>query len=847
VRGQIKNGLDEASHDNSNVKVSCFKLPVALEVHAKMDIWHMDLKEPIKKDGSFVFPLLDKPPIEGMPWILTIEAQGARFNENGKVWVAEGQEVTVHPPALCVISKPISGLSGGYLAQSYFLEKAPFRLIRFFQNPEPELPASPSGPNPSAKNPYPWEKGENLASQQTVLDDSDPTRRAIFEPSNISQLPISGNRNIDSFALLAPGVGPPPQAGTSSGPGISPSVGTAGQVVVNGIRPRLNNFMVDGVDDNDEDAGVRREGFIFAAPYSLESIREFQILTSLYDAQYGRGSGGQLNVLTKTGTGRFHATAYGYLSDSALAARNYFNPAFSEKDPNTNYASGVVLDIPTGRDFFLSVAAEWRRDHASQTGNFAVPTFAERSFQDAPALGLSPLTNSFLGVAVFSLFPFPNNPQGPYGANTFTEQLPASGQGILYSAKLDRSLSRLPLLPSSWSHRLYVSGAGTAESNTLPETGGSLFSSLRPNVHTYTGSVILTTNAGPSAANSLRVSFGEAFYIFGSAPDPRMLTSSYDGGDPFLLNAPLLLSQSAYSPGCPVFVPPGTTECVTGPLGQVSVAGFSGLGVDVFHFPQYRRDQTLGASDLVTFLPGQSSKTTVSIGLEFWHYRFKNNANPNAVPYLAFNGAPNGGSFFHPPDLSDQPAFFSPADTVSVGLPAVYEQTLLKNSNTDLSLYRNQVDGFAVVNRRIGDRFTVTASLRAESNGLPYSTDGRFESNYYQSLSSLTAAPGCYDCAYYLPLLKAAFPPAFNSVFAANRITFDPRIGFSWNPTGNGNWAIRGGVGRYTSQFPASILDESRSIFPNSFTLNTAGTIGEFDEEGAGSIPVVYPYLQPLT
>jgi len=664
------------------------------------------------------------------------------------------------------------------------------------------------------------------------LNDSDPVRRAVFEPPDISKLPISGNRSVDSFSLLEPGVVPPPGGGTAAGPGIGPTLGTVGEVAVNGISPRLNSFLVDGVDNNDEDAGVRRGGFIFTAPYSLESIREFQIFTSLYDVQFGRGSGAQINVLTRTASTRFHASAYGYASGAGVSARNYFDAPPSRKDPNTSVATGLILDLPLGQTF-ISVSAEWRQNRTSQTTNFAVPTAANRSVEDAGVVGLPTLPNSTVGDAIFSLFPFPNNRSGPYGANTYSELLRANGQGLLGTIKLDRALPQLPLIPASWSNRIYITGANTAESNILPETGGNLDSSLRPNVHTYIGSVVVTTSAGPSTSNALRFSFGEAFYVFGSARDPGLLPSTFDNGNPFLLNRQMLSNETPSSSTAPVFTPvPSipTTETVTGAVGALNVAGYSGLGIDVFRLPQHRRDATFDGSDIVTIAPKGLPGTTISGGLEYWHYRFGSNSNPNSLPFFQFNGAPT---------LNGTATPVSPDDAVSLALPAVEEQTLTTNPDTDLRLYRNQVDLFGSVQHRFRSNLTLTAGLRVEFNGLPLSTDGRFQNTYFnQVLSTSVAASDCFGCQQFLTKLQSAFPPTFTSVFAANRITFDPRIGFAWAPGKSQDWALRGGIGRYTSQFPASILDESRTLFPNDFTLNTAGLTVESAFDAVGPDPI---------
>jgi hypothetical protein len=108
------------------------------------------------------------------------------------------------------------------------------------------------------------------------------------------------------------------------------------------------------------------------------------------------------------------------------------------------------------RRLFYFITAEGERTIASQEANFAVPTVEQRGLFRSGATGLfrDPFTGELIinedtdrpsvavpstrnGSAIFSLFPLPNNPQGVYGPNTFTQVLPASGQGKILSAKLD--------------------------------------------------------------------------------------------------------------------------------------------------------------------------------------------------------------------------------------------------------------------------------------------------------------------------------------------------------------------------------------------------------------------------
>src|SRR5262245_58568968 len=169
-----------------------------------------------------------------------------------------------------------------------------------------------------------------------------PTRSANANDQQVSILALSGIRNFDDLTLLSPGVAPPPQVRGVTGPGIGSGIGSAGQFSVNGQRARSNNFTVDGSDNNDEDIGVRRQGFVAMVPQSVESIKEIQIVTHLWDAELGRSVGSQVNAVSKSGTNFFHGQLYDFFNHSALNARNFFD--YSGKNAAPTRLTALAID-----------------------------------------------------------------------------------------------------------------------------------------------------------------------------------------------------------------------------------------------------------------------------------------------------------------------------------------------------------------------------------------------------------------------------------------------------------------------------------------------------------------------
>jgi hypothetical protein len=173
-------------------------------------------------------------------------------------------------------------------------------------------------------------------------------------PREVDSLPLNGRNYLD-LALLAPGVsrtntGAPQQfAETSAAPGTGISI--AGQRNLN------NNFLVDGLSANDDAAGLA------GTFYSQEVIREFQVITSGGVAEFGRASGGVINITTKSGTNDWHGRLYGFGRNQRFDARN---PLASSKGPLTQAQYGSSLGGPVvhNRTFIFSNFEQTRQNRA---------------------------------------------------------------------------------------------------------------------------------------------------------------------------------------------------------------------------------------------------------------------------------------------------------------------------------------------------------------------------------------------------------------------------------------------------------------------------------------------------
>src|SRR5438105_6055599 len=146
---------------------------------------------------------------------------------------------------------------------------------------------------------------------------------AVVNATTVRELPLNG-RSWTDLAALQPGVDtiqtqPSFTVGADRG-----NRGFGQQLTISGARPQQNNYRLDGVSLNDYANGA--PGSVLGGSLGVDAIQEFSVLTSNYSAEYGKTSGGVVNAITRSGTNSFHGSAYEFLRNSALDARNFFDP-----------------------------------------------------------------------------------------------------------------------------------------------------------------------------------------------------------------------------------------------------------------------------------------------------------------------------------------------------------------------------------------------------------------------------------------------------------------------------------------------------------------------------------------
>ena len=174
-------------------------------------------------------------------------------------------------------------------------------------------------------------------------------------PREIDSLPLNGRNYLD-LAALTPGVTRSNPVANQRFPETSAVPGTG--LSITGQRFINNGFVVDGLSANDDAADLP------GTFYSQEVVREFEVITSGGIAEFGRASGGFVNIVTQSGTKQFHGRLYGFFRNQRFDARNPLAPA---KDPLTQGQYGVSFGGPIARNrsFFFSNFEQTRLHNAS--------------------------------------------------------------------------------------------------------------------------------------------------------------------------------------------------------------------------------------------------------------------------------------------------------------------------------------------------------------------------------------------------------------------------------------------------------------------------------------------------
>src|SRR6187200_487768 len=193
-----------------------------------------------------------------------------------------------------------------------------------------------------------------VSGDTTLLEAARSQIAGTVPQSEVQSLPMNG-RNFLDLALLIPGVSPTNIgstqlfAETSAVPGQGVSIASQ--------RNLSNSFVVDGLSSNDDAAGLS------GAPYSVDAVEQFQVVTSGAQAELGRALGGYVNVVTRSGTNVLHGVAYDFVRDDHF---NAANPLSGKTLPmhQSQFGASVGGPIVSNRTFYFGNVEERRLDQS---------------------------------------------------------------------------------------------------------------------------------------------------------------------------------------------------------------------------------------------------------------------------------------------------------------------------------------------------------------------------------------------------------------------------------------------------------------------------------------------------
>jgi hypothetical protein len=328
---------------------------------------------------------------------------------------------------------------------------------------------------------------------QTSLVQASSAVQNLMGPAQIQELPLN-NRNFVQLATLVPGVNSslPDEVGIGLTNVVSLSMA--------GARRNAVNWLVDGASNVDSGSNIT----LLSTP-TLESIEEFKVITSGYNAEWPRSGGGIINVVTKSGTNVFRGSAYEFYRDDKLNANSFFrkqssDPLIRDNPVPLDYNNfGYTLGGPALKDrVFFFWSQEWRSISRPSSASALVPDPSWLNDPSNPNY-VAPADRDPNAVRLLEAWPTPNT-----GAGTFLHSLPNEQDTRQEVIRVDWQMNNRWRLMSRYTHDL----------SKTTEVGGLFFNTAVPNVATTNtdvpGQVFvtqMTTTIGNSLLNDFTVQY----------------------------------------------------------------------------------------------------------------------------------------------------------------------------------------------------------------------------------------------------------------------------------------------------------------------------------------------------
>jgi hypothetical protein len=663
----------------------------------------------------------------------------------------------------------------------------------------------------------------NVLGTAPLLQTDTSSLGQVVDSQSVNDLPLNG-RFVTKLAVLTAGVVPTTSAAPDS---------KTGGFSANGVRPYQNNYILDGVDNNNLQSALT-SGATYVISPPPDAVAEFKLQTNSMSAEFGRSAGGVMNVTLKSGTNKFRGSLFEFLRNSALDAKNYFDPSTAPIPPFKQNQFGGTFGGPVhipgvynGKDkTFFFVDYQGTRIRKGLTLFATVPL---QAWKTGDFSGFNPIfdpatTTVVNGVA--SRQPFAGNqiPQARFDpvAQTLLNEFPLPNvAGSVSSSGVSNNYLSNPSLKDDSDgfdvridHRISDSdsifGRFSFNNETLVNPGslppplydgsfltGTTISKVRTGVLAYTH--IFTSRT----INELRTA-----YIYNNSA-LRAFNTNVDG------------AKQLGIPGIPFT--PGN-----GGLPTFSVIGINGFGGSQFS-PTVEVQNEFLLMDNLTLVRGAH---TLKIGVE---------ARPRVNFSFEQPIAPRG-AFTFSGNLTRDPNNVANtglgAADFSLGLLTQAQITTSENNHFQEPAYF----AFWQDDYKVNNKLTVNLGLRYEFVSNATEKDNA-QANFNLDTRTLDivkgrndALPANFDYAN-IPVNRNAS----RTLVPNNKLNFAPRIGFAYNPLPK--TVLRGGYGIFYSSFePGPLSDPNPGLNPpfhrqSTFTAPTLVSPNPIVSQLSGGFP----------
>ena len=572
----------------------------------------------------------------------------------------------------------------------------------------------------------------SVVADAPMIDSVSAGVGTVIDNKKIVELPLNG-RDFFQLSTLVTGAAPPAENSQNASAG--------GAVSINGAREHSNNFLLDGVDNNDSYINQ------ILVPPSIDSIQEFKVQSSTYSAEFGRSAGGQFNYVTKSGTNAWHGSVYEFHRNAVLDAKNFFDdpqdgiPKFIRNQFGSTLGGPIMKDKlfvfgsyegTTQRKAFTRVATvppvAWRNGDFSSIG--AGQLVDPRTREPIPGNVIPASLIDQAGAGILDFYPVPNDPNatGPSGA---TSAAVGSNTVHQFTVRADQPLD---------------SGDRLFYRYSFHDTGGfNPFDALQgaTNVPGF-GNLIETRGQGLAAGwttgrsllNDFRFGYNRAQVLVVDENSGNDISSQL--GIRGLSTEPIRVGR----PGVQL----GITDGLSGPI----------------NLPQGRLATTLQFDDSLSWIRGRHS--------------FKAGGGIRVVRVDAFLDFIARGVFV----FSGQSG--NPIADLLLGAPTL-AQRMNPESDTSHDLRTFSIDGYFQDDWRVGDDVTLNLGVRYDFNRPVREAQDRF------SIPDLDNPEGGY--------IRVGTQGIPRGRYDADKNNLAPRVGVAWTPFGSSRSVVRAGYGLY--------------------------------------------------